>query len=156
MPLDNLSDLSALLAAVSLATERLVVIVKTMFPRLGAERAPSPGQSPDEADRGRRLTVILIAYVCALVTSLLVADGWEFTYGDGGRAVSVFAVALLASGGSAFWTQVMSFASAAKDVRQYEKRRLQREAGGPAYEAPVHAPDGGAATFVPSLPVPPR
>lgn len=156
MPLDNLSDLSALLAAVSLATERLVVIVKTMLPQLSAERIPAPGQSPDEADRGRRLTVIGVAYVCALATSVLVADGWQFTYGDGTRAVSVFAVALLASGGSAFWTQVMSFASAAKDVRQYERRRLQREAGGLAYEGPVHAPEGGASTFVPTLPVPPR
>ncbi len=90
MPLDNLSDLSAVLLAISLATERLVVIVKTVFPKLGEERPPEPGESSDEADRMRRLSVLGVAYVCALATAWLIADGWTIEYGAGKRAISIF------------------------------------------------------------------
>ena len=155
MPLDNLSEFSTLLAAISLATERLVVIVKTIFPRLGAARPGAPtGVSDDEADRWRRLSVLGVAYLCALVTVWIIADGWTIEYGRNNRSVSIFGVALLACGGSAFWAQIVSFASAAKDARQFESKKLRDD------QAPtptlVHAPAGGAPTHIPTLPVPPR
>ncbi len=154
MPLDNLSDLSAVLFAISLATERLVVIVKTIFPKLGEERPPEPGESADEADRARRLSVLGVAYLCSLGTAWLVADGWTLEYGAGKRAISIFGVALLASGGSAFWAQVVGFASAAKDVRKMERQRLHDE----VVTAPVVAvaSSGGAATHIAPLPPIPR
>lgn len=154
MPLDNLSDLSALLLAISLATERLVVIVKTVFPRLGEERPPSPGQTADEADRLRRLSVLGVAYLCALATAWLIADGWTIEYGAGKRVISVFGVALLASGGSAFWTQVVGFASAAKDVRKLERQRMHDEVA----PQPVIAvaSTAGAPTHIAPLPPIPR
>ena len=154
MPLDNLSELSTFLAAISLATERLVVIVKTIFPRLGVKSGASAAESEDEADRSRRLMVLGVAYVCALATAWIVAGSWAVEYGSHGRSVSIFGVALLACGGSAFWAQVVSFASAAKDARQYESRRI-REQVAPAPTV-VHAPPGGAPTHIPALPVPPR
>ena len=155
MPLDNLSELSTLLAAVSLATERLVVIVKTVFPRLATPTAATAaGVSEDEADRLRRLAVLLVAYLCALGTAWIVADGWSIEYGAHNRSVSIFGVALLACGGSAFWAQVVSFASAAKDARQFESKKLRDEvAPQPIF---VSAPAGGAPTHIPTLPVQPR
>ncbi len=154
MPLDNLSDLSAVLLAISLATERLVVILKTVFPKLGEERPPEPGESSDEADRMRRLSVLGVAYVCALATAWLIADGWTIEYGAGKRAISIFGVALLASGGSAFWTQVVGFASAAKDVRKMERQRMHDD----IVPQPVVAvaSSGGAATHIAPLPPIPR
>lgn len=156
MPLDNLSELSTLLALISLATERLVTIVKTVFPNLGARKATGakPGQSEDEADRNRRLVVLAIAYVCALATVWIIADGWTIEYGAHSRSVSIFGIALLACGGSAFWSQVMGFASAAKDARQIGSKQL-RDRYAPQPEL-VHAPAGGAPTQIPTLPVPPR
>lgn len=154
MPLDNLSDLSAVLLAISLATERLVVIAKTIFPKLGEERPPQPGVSADEADRMRRLSVLGVAYFCALATAWLVAVGWTLEYGAGRREISIFGVALLASGGSAFWAQVVGFASAAKDVRKMERQRMHDE----VVPAPVVAvaSSGGAPTYVAPLPPIPR
>lgn len=154
MPLDNLSDLAAVLLAISLATERLVVIAKTVFPKLGEERPPAPGESADEADRMRRLSVLGVAYVCALATAWLVADGWTIEYGAGKRVISIFGVALLASGGSAFWTQVVGFASAAKDVRKMESKRMHDELA-PQPVVAV-ASSGGAATHIAPLPPIPR
>lgn len=152
MPLDNFSELSTFLAAISLATERLVVIVKTAFPWLGAKSAAKPGQSEDEADRGRRLIVLGVAYLCALATGWIVADGWTIEFGSQGRSISIFGVALLACGGSAFWAQMVGFASAAKDARQYTTRKLRDEVT-PQPQVLVHAPAGGAPTHVPALPV---
>lgn len=160
MPLDNLSEFSTLLAAISLATERLVVIVKTIFPRLGTPRpASAAGVSEDEADRMRRLSVLAVAYLCALATAWIVADGWTIEYGSHNRSVSIFGVALLACGGSAFWSQVVSFASAAKDARQFESKTLRdKVAPQPILVAsPVGgAPAGGSPTHIPTLPAPPR
>ena len=68
MPLDTLSELSTLLVAVSLATERLVVIVKTLFPKLGA-KISAPGGDEDLLDRNRRLLVLGVAYASALLTT---------------------------------------------------------------------------------------
>jgi hypothetical protein len=154
MPLDNLSDLSALILAISLATERLVVIVKTVFPQLGEERPPAPGETADEADRMRRLSVLGVAYLCALVTAWLIADGWTIEYGAGRRVISIFGVALLASGGSAFWTQVVGFASAAKDVRKMERQRMHDEVA--PQPVIVVASTGGAPTHIAPLPPIPR
>lgn len=154
MPLDTLSDLSALLLAISLATERLVVIAKTLLPRLGEERPPAPGESADEADRARRLTVLGVAYLCALITAWLIADGWTIEYGASRREISIFGVALLASGGSAFWTQIVGFASAAKDVRKLERQRMHDEiTPQPVVAVPS---SGGAATHIAPLPTIPR
>lgn len=155
MPLDNLSEFSTLLVAVSLATERLVVIVKTIFPRLGMHPAAA-GESEDVLDRNRRLTVLGVAYVSALLTTWIIADGWTITYGTAGRSISIFGIALLACGGSAFWTQVVGFASAAKDARQIASRRM-REQAAPMVPVVAHTPPtGGALTTIPTLPVPPR
>ena len=150
MPLDNFSELSTFLAAMSLATERLVVIVKTIFPGLSAKSPAKPGQSDDEADRVRRLIVLGVAYVCALATGWIVADGWTIEFGTHGRSISIFGVALLACGGSAFWAQVVSFASAAKDARQFETKKLRDEVA--PQPMLVNAPAGGAPTHVHPLP----
>jgi hypothetical protein len=155
MPLDTLSELSTLLVAVSLATERLVVIVKTLFPKLGA-KISAPGGDEDLLDRNRRLLVLGVAYTSALLTTWIIADGWTIEYGTNHRSVSIFGIALLACGGSAFWTQIVGFASAAKDARQVASRRM-REQRAPLAPIVAHVPaTGGAPTTIPSLPVPPR
>lgn len=154
MPLDNLSELSTFIGALSLATERLVVIIKTLFPTLGVERPPQVGKTNDESDRLRRLSVLGVAYACALVTGWLIADGWTVSYGTQGRELAVPFVALLATGGSAFWAQVVSFASAAKDVRQYERQRLKEDAA--PQQILAVASTGGAPTHLPVLPVLPN
>jgi len=154
MRLDSLTELSTLLAAISVATERLVVVVKTIFPRLGAQPAAVPGSSDDGEDRGRRLGVLALAYGCGLVAAYFVGDGWRIYYGSGQQGISIFAVALLSTGGSAFWTQVVSFASAAKDARQVQAQQLRQQVA--PQPVVVVTPANGAPTQIPALPVPPR
>lgn len=137
MLIGDFSDLSALILAVSLATERLVVVLKTVFPRaLAMEREPVGDELPDEADRGRRLTVMASAYVSALVVSILIAGESvslagirvPFYVGLGDARIPVPLLALLASGGSALWNNVVGFTGAVKDIRRLERKELQHDA----------------------------
>jgi hypothetical protein len=132
MAIADFQDLSAAIAAISVATERLVTIVKTAAPRLFAEEHKTDAKEVDlHADRWRRLRVLAVAFLCAWVTTGLLADttasdvGWSFhPFGRvtvGSRALSVLFIALLATGGSAFWTQVVGYLGALKDVTQTAK-----------------------------------
>ena len=148
--LENLSELSTLLVAVGLATERLVVVIKTVFPALG----PADGARGAKADRSRRLLVLALAYVCALATSWLIAGGMTIQFASARPPMSIFVFAVLASGGSAFWTQVVGFASAAKDARQVQVTQLRQQAK--SVPVRVSTPSVGAPTHVPELPVLPQ
>lgn len=154
MLIGDLSDLSALILAVSLATERLVVVLKTIFPRaLAVEREPVGDELPDEADRARRLTVMAAAYGSALVVSMLIAGesasvaglSIPFYVGLGDARIPVPLLALLASGGSALWNNVVGFTGAVKDIRRLERRELQGE-------AELEAQSDGVGSRIPVLP----
>lgn len=124
MDAGGLSATLAVLLVASLATERLVAVLKTAFPRLLAgERRTETREVDPVADRPRRLMVQGAAFAAAwLVVAVMAA-------GDGGPAWASFlhpvragempipapVAALLASGGSAFWAQVVQWAGAAKD-----------------------------------------
>lgn len=158
MLIGDLSDLSALILAVSLATERLVVVLKTIFPRaLAVEREPVGDELPDEADRGRRLTVMAVAYLSALVVSILIAGDSAsfggvripFYVGLGDARVPVPLLALLASGGSALWNNVVGFTGAVKDIRRLERRGLQQDA---ELEPRYQADTGSRIPVLPKLP----
>lgn len=123
----NIADLSAtvsLLLAVSLATERWVAIVKTLFPALAKEKIDADGNTDLVEDRPRRLVVQAVALAGAWLVAAFVAGKGDLASGKafiglmnaGTLAIPVPVVALLASGGSAFWTQVLQFAGAVKDV----------------------------------------
>ena len=158
MIIGDLSDLSALILAVSLATERLVVVLKTIFPRaLAIEREPVGDELPDEADRGRRLTVMAAAYLAALVVSILIAGdsvnfaglSVPFYVGLGDARIPVPLLALLASGGSALWNNVVGFTGAVKDIRRLERKELQHDADLQQHQA---GRADGAGSRIPVLP----
>lgn len=160
MLIGDLSDLSALILAVSLATERLVVVLKTIFPRrLAIEREPVGGELPDEADRARRLTVMAAAYVSALVVSMLIAGESAnlagitvpFYVGLGDARIPVPLLALLASGGSALWNNVVGFTGAVKDIRRLERKELQDD-----IELDPHRYEGRSGDGDARIPVLPR
>jgi hypothetical protein len=136
MPAD-LAAVAAVLLALSLTTERLVTVAKTMAPGWFAE--PPAGEDTEAdptADRWRRLRVQTVAFASAWLTaSFLVAPDaagpmpW-LTGSVEGIGLPVPLVALLASGGSAFWAQVVGYSSAVKDNAQ--EVRASRDAANAA------------------------
>lgn len=133
---DNLEALTSLVLAISLSTERLVVLAKTIAPTwLTDEKKTAANETDRIGDRWRRIRVLLVAFLVAFIAATLIADiptqpfwifknGFPFwaSYGgsDGGRMPTPL-LALLASGGSAFWTGVVGFVSASRDVRIQQK-----------------------------------
>lgn len=145
---EHLSTFAVTLLAVSLATERLVVLAKTVVPFLQAPVGGESCQTPKWmrrwfGDRGRRLSVMLVGFLAAWVTAAMLAEGVADlpSYLEnlltgylviGGRNFPVIVVAILASGGSAFWAQIVGYASAVKDIQQ----SLAKQGGGVATAAP--------------------
>jgi hypothetical protein len=129
MTLESLSSLLALILAISLASERLVTIVKTALPWLNTPARTVTGEEDDEADRPRRLLLQLLALAGAWVTSWLVATGDALQVSDlllgkvpytDGKSLPVWLVAVLGSGGSAFWAQILAYTRAAREIRQQD------------------------------------
>lgn len=127
--MNDLSNFATSILAVSLATERMVAIAKTIAPRWLAEEQKTAANAIDPiADKVRRLKVMALALVCAFVTSVLIGDPSDQLLGlpryvkfAGDQKISTILLAILASGGSAFWTSVIGYTSAAKDVKTQQR-----------------------------------
>jgi hypothetical protein len=121
--LNSLGVLSALILSISLAAERFVTIVKTLFPKLDIEKTTPAGETDLTADKPRRLTILALALTASYVTVGLVFNTFNpmarVTAGE--SSYYVWLIALLGSGGSAFWNGVVSYTKEAKEARSAEK-----------------------------------
>jgi hypothetical protein len=132
MTIETFSALVAMLLAISLAAERLVTIVKTLAPDwLGTARLTDDKKSEHPTrDRPRRFVVQLIALAAAWITAAFLAgstDGatafdllGEINFAAN-QGLPVPVVAVLASGGSAFWANILGYTKAVKDIRIKER-----------------------------------
>ena len=132
MSIESLSMLFATILGVSLGTERLVTIVKSLFPGLAQEHRNEAGQPDAKGDRVRRVTVQVVALASAWVTAAFLASGGKFDLlggvqvaGTNAVSVPVPLLGLLATGGSAFWTSAIAYVSHVKDIAA-EQRTSQR------------------------------
>jgi hypothetical protein len=148
----NVADLGSTLAVMlilSVATERWVAIVRTAFPSLAGEGRGETPEVDRAADHGRRLAVHGLAFAGAWVASACLAGSGTpslavfGTVHAGTLTIPVPLAALLASGGSAFWTHVVQWTGAMKDIAQ-TRRRSERLAFRAQAEAMGVAPADGA------------
>lgn len=128
--IDQFSTLVGLLLAISLATERLVTIFKTIWPvTLGEEKLDSNGLVNKERDRWRKLMVQVISFGVSWITASFLTDKNTFDFfghidvgiGEGKLQVSVVVVALLSMGGSAFWNNLLGYTKAIKEIKVQQK-----------------------------------
>ncbi|MBL8699294.1 MAG: hypothetical protein JNK67_13030 [Alphaproteobacteria bacterium] len=102
----------SLIAAVSIASERLVEIVKTLVGWLDRKNPNS------DMERLRRLALTLLAMIAGIFTSWLAS--FVVTIGEPGKsyALSILGLGLLASGGSSFWNSVLTYVLKVKDIKK--------------------------------------
>ncbi len=132
MDITALSTLVTLILAVSLAAERLVAILKTAVPQLRsaennslAAKAGEGKKDPGMAgDRMRPLIVMGIAFAASWVTSAFLTGGDFNLFGkipfgsaDNPAEIPVLIMALLASGGSEFWKNILGYTKALRDIK---------------------------------------
>jgi len=152
MGISDLSSTLALLLAVSLATERLVAVVKTVLPEWFADEKKTDAKEVDlRADRWRRVRVQAVAFGGAWMTASLLAgdqnrtpllEPWALVTA-GTIQIPAPIVALLASGGSAFWAQLVGYAGAVKDIAVTQKAAMSLEFQAQAQEMGVTPMDSG-------------
>jgi hypothetical protein len=129
MIIEQFSAFAAIVLAVSLATERLVAFAKSALPTWLADEKKTDASEVDLlGDRGRRIRVHAVALVSAWIASASLAEpGFSLigkvAVGSGSAALPVPLLAFLSMGGSAFWTNIVGYASAAKDLRVQERSR---------------------------------
>jgi hypothetical protein len=118
MDTTKLATIVGLLVGLSVASERLVEIVKNLTPVLRDEK-------PTERGEGRRQAALQILAVAAgILTAYLarpvIPDG-VFPITD--RYTATLALGLLASGGSGFWNSVLTYVLNLKDLTKVEVKK---------------------------------
>ncbi|MES2651068.1 MAG: hypothetical protein V4663_04975 [Bacteroidota bacterium] len=122
--MDSIISLITLILAISLAGERLVTLIRTLIPALADD--PNAIKSPKaKAEIVRKSIVMLLAFLCCWLTAFMVKDNMEVsTTSEFAKFPSVF-LGLLASGGSAFWTSLLGYTKAARDIKVQQNQQEQ-------------------------------
>ncbi len=135
MDIEAYPELVAVVLVISVVTERLVLVIRTpqrflwIIPLgqwLNNENIDHP-----EKDGPRRLVVQLISFLCALFTVGWLAPGpWNplASITIVSLTVPLWLLAILATGGSSFWKNIIGYTKAVRDIRTEEKERLRLHA----------------------------
>ncbi len=133
MTIDTFYAFAAAIAAMSLTSERLVAIVKSVFPSWFADGTQSGSTARQES--WRQFRVQMVAVMAGWITASFMTDGGfnmmgmvKFSSAPGAPAMPALVIGVLASGGSAFWASVVGYAQATKDLK---KGSASRAAGKP-------------------------
>jgi hypothetical protein len=134
MSINDLGALVTVLLSISLAAERLVAIIQTLFPWLALEKKNEAQGTDLKQDRWRHFTLQVIMFLSAWTTSGFLSDGgfnllgfFKFASISGAPSIPIFVLGVLSSGGSAFWSSILGYTKAVKDIRtaQNERERLE-------------------------------
>ena len=111
----NLESAIGLILVVSIASERLVEIVKGVLPWLNTERS----NSVSEGYRRALLQLLAVAagiFTAFLASPIIAADGQDGLTRPG----ALLGIGLLASGGSGLWNAVLGYFLQIKDLKKQE------------------------------------
>ena len=118
--IDSISEIVAVLVALSIASERLVAIFKGFFKWLEEQKT-------DKKEEGKRkATLHLMAFASGIITAFLAKPIISTALGDVYSSIpALIALGLLASGGSGFWNSFSSYILAVKNVRNEALQSLR-------------------------------
>ncbi len=119
----DIQAIVGLLLAVSIASERLVEIVKGYWPWLN-------NANDDPVQEGRRKSALqILAVVAGIGTAFLASPILAKSLsGIDSHGIAILSIGLLASGGSAFWNAILSYLLQVKDLKKQEVKTSQIEA----------------------------
>jgi hypothetical protein len=130
MGIEAISELVAVVLAISLATERLVLVIRTPQKFLWiiplGQWLNNENKVHPEQDGPRRLVVQMISFLCALFTvGWFAAGGWDplASITIASQTVPLWLLAILATGGSSFWKNLLGYTKAVRDIRIEEKKK---------------------------------
>jgi hypothetical protein len=132
MDTTKLTTVISLLVALSIASERLVDIIKGLIPWLNQPRLRP-------ADEGwRKATLQVLAVLAGITTAWLSSAAIPKGVGIPDDWTGTFALGLLASGGSGFWNSILTYVTKAKDLKAAEAETKQIEVRAKTATSPKH------------------
>jgi hypothetical protein len=129
--LNQLTVIVAFLVTLSIASERLVAIVKGIFTSLNEATS-------DPQKEGWRCSALqLLAVTAGILTAILARDYFPPGLSKPTSLWSYVGLGLLASGGSAFWNSILEYLLAIKDIKKYRARAALRADEAEGIQPPV-------------------
>ncbi len=111
--MDSLVNFIQILIALSVASERLVEIIKGLWPFLSKTNANATREG------WRRAILHVLAAVSGIITALLAQQWVGDAFPDGWNTpVALLAIGLLVSGGSGFWNVILSYLLQVKNLKK--------------------------------------
>ncbi len=120
--LTRVTTVISLLVALSIASERLVDIIKGLVPWLNQQR-----RKPAE-EGWRKAALQILAVIAGITTAWLASAAIPRGVGIPDDWTGTLALGLLASGGSGFWNAILSYVTKAKDLKAAEAETRPIEA----------------------------
>jgi len=121
-PIEALVAVVGVLVSLSVASERLVEIIKGIFPFLNQ-------QNTDEKKEGWRKAILQAMAVCSgIATAMLARPALaDMLPGAWTSFPAIFALGFLASGGSGLWNAVLSYVLNVKNMKKEEVKERQKK-----------------------------
>jgi hypothetical protein len=122
----KLTAIVTLILALSVASERLVEIIKGFISKLD-----KPNTTDEKAEARRRSYLQILAVISGVLTAYLASDylPTEIAATASGKSWSIVGLGLLASGGSGFWNSILTYVTKVKDIKKLEAEEKKKAAG---------------------------
>ncbi len=117
MDTTQLSTIIGLLAALSVASERLVEIAKGLIPWLDQQNS-DPG-----TESRRRAALQFLAAAAGVTTAFVSGQAFPDTLHIAPGFLSKVVLGLLASGGSGFWNSILDYVNNAKNLKEQQVKK---------------------------------
>jgi hypothetical protein len=119
MDATKLTAFVSLMIGLSVATERLVEIIKGLFETLNCER-------PDPVAEGRRKSSLqIIAVLAGIATAWAASPYIPVELARPTESWHVIGLGLLASGGSGFWNSIATYVLRLKDLKEAQAKAMK-------------------------------
>jgi undecaprenyl pyrophosphate phosphatase UppP len=113
MGMDSLENFIQILIALSVASERLVEIIKGFWPFLSKTNANVTREG------WRRAILHVLGVISGIVTALLAQQWVGDTFPEGWNTpFALIVIGLLVSGGSGFWNAILSYLLQVKNLKK--------------------------------------
>jgi hypothetical protein len=117
--MDKLIIVVGFIIVLSIASERLVEIIKGFIPRLNQEIDTSTPKGVRQ-EGIRRSLIQILAVLSGIVTAFLAQDYLPAEIAKPTNSFSIFGLGLLASGGSGFWNSILTYLTQVKDIQKFD------------------------------------
>jgi hypothetical protein len=118
MGIEFFSSIVAMLVILSVASERLVEIIKGFVPFLDIE------QTDRKKESMRKALLHILAILAGIATALLAMEALAtYVPNNLNKTYGVVALGLLASGGSGLWNSILGYANEVKKLKKKDREK---------------------------------